>query len=126
VEGASIRRVDVVNIDIKKCWHRFADALVADHDHRVADANLRGAIGLDVTSGVERPPQELDQTAGTLNDDARRDRVPASGNLRDHRCCLQRTRWAGCRRRLTTSDCQSMESRRATVLKESDTGLNGD
>src|SRR5262245_64415806 len=88
VERASIGRVDVVDVDIKKRRHRFAEARFADHDHRVADANLRRAIALDVTSGVERLPQKPDQTSGTLNNEARRNRMPARGNTRGRRYFL--------------------------------------
>src|SRR5215510_13260666 len=101
VERASIGRVDVVDVDIQKRRHRFAGTRIADHDHRVADSNLRGAIALDVTSGVERPLQELDQITGTLNNDSRRNRMQAPwirrdrhGFLHRERCCCVRAQ--GC------------------------------
>src|SRR5262245_37580152 len=86
LERAAIGRVDVVDVHIEKRWHRLAKARVADQDERIADFNLRWAITLDVTNGVERASEELDQIGSPLNNDARCNRMPARGNTRDHGC----------------------------------------
>jgi hypothetical protein len=60
-ERAPICRIDIVEVEIQKRWHRLAPTGLTDHYNRIADSDLRGAVGSENPGGAERVLEEANQ-----------------------------------------------------------------
>ena len=77
IEGASIRRVNVVDVHVEKGGHRATNSGLANHDHRVADPYL-GWKGFSVFSrSAENMLEEFYELTCVVSDDSWRNGVPA-------------------------------------------------
>jgi hypothetical protein len=93
-EGAPVRGVGVVDVDVEKGPYRATLPDLADHDHRIADPDL-GWQSVPIPSrGAEHVRDELDELIGAVSHDAWRDRVPAArGGRRPVRGSDHRIGW---------------------------------
>src|SRR5438876_5364527 len=88
VEGASIRSVGIVDIDVEKGGHPTASSRVADHDDRVADLDLGWTVLPVFSDSAEHLLDELDELPGLGNHDSWSHGVPALWGKRKTVECL--------------------------------------
>src|SRR5437870_8907874 len=69
LEGAAIRCVRVVDVNVKKCGRRITNSGIADHDYRITDPDL-GRTGLTVfPRRAEHSLQEVHKESRLVNHD---------------------------------------------------------
>src|SRR4029077_5636658 len=79
VNSTPIHVVDVVDIDVEKCWKVFTFPASRDHHRRVPDDEFRRSVGEYLAPGAKRRLQERRTPLDVVDDDPRDYRPLRSG-----------------------------------------------
>ena len=84
LERPPVHSIGIIHVHVQKRREALADSGLAHHDERVADGDERGPIVLEFSTGAEHMLDECDQSRGVLDEQPRRDAVPALRECASH------------------------------------------